>query len=260
MSIKNEKVSIVVPVYNSEEYVFRAANSVLNQTHENCEFIFIIDGATDASAAITLEALTSRIPNNNSCVKYMARSHVGVNGARNIGISAATGKYITFVDSDDWVTPHFIHNLFSVIADKPYVALGRYWIHSNGSTTPGFLLEGIDILKTPSVNFRMFNLEFLKSKSITFEDIPFSDFVFSAQAFMLSPVCNFTKSGDYHYYIRKDSLSKTSRMSFADFLAAISHLKKWAERNGLSDQFHYLFKYVCNKEWYNSILESMCLL
>ncbi|MHA6485271.1 glycosyltransferase family 2 protein [Paenibacillus sp. strain BS8-2] len=92
------KVSVIVPVYNTEKYLSECIESLLAQTLDSCEFLFINDGSRDGSLAIL-----ERYRMKDSRIRVINQENQGVSAARNAGIAAARGEYIGFVDSDDWV-------------------------------------------------------------------------------------------------------------------------------------------------------------
>lgn len=94
----NEKVSVIVPVYNIEGYLDRCIQSVLHQTYTNIELVLIDDGSTDSSGAIC-----DSYAKTDSRVLVFHQKNAGVCAARNRGIESSTGDYITFVDGDDWI-------------------------------------------------------------------------------------------------------------------------------------------------------------
>lgn len=94
--MENIKISIIVPIYNSEESLAQCIESIIHQTFSNWELILVNDGSTDNSASIC-----SKYENNN--IKIINKKNEGVSIARNIGIEYATGNYITFADSDDYL-------------------------------------------------------------------------------------------------------------------------------------------------------------
>lgn len=102
------KVSIIVPVYNVEKYLRRCLDSLNNQTLEEIEIIMVNDGSTDSSAEICKEYLK-----DNKKFKYVEQSNQGLSGARNSGIKIATGEYLGFVDSDDFVTDDMFEVLYN---------------------------------------------------------------------------------------------------------------------------------------------------
>lgn len=93
-----KKISVVVPVYNSSKYLGRCIESILGQTYRNLEIILVNDGSTDNS-----EEICKKYEELDDRVIFINRENHGVSNARNEGIKKATGSYLTFVDSDDWI-------------------------------------------------------------------------------------------------------------------------------------------------------------
>ena len=105
-----EKISVIVPVYNVEAYLERCVESILHQTYTNFELILINDGSTDSSGQIC-DQLARQYEN----IKVYHIENAGVSNARNVGIQLATGAWITFVDSDDFVTNDYLATLASAV-------------------------------------------------------------------------------------------------------------------------------------------------
>ena len=105
-----EKISVIVPVYNVEAYLERCVESILHQTYTNFELILINDGSTDSSGQIC-DDLADQYEN----IKVYHIENAGVSNARNVGIQLATGVWITFVDSDDFVTNDYLATLASAV-------------------------------------------------------------------------------------------------------------------------------------------------
>ena len=107
------KISVIVPVYNVEKYLEKCVNSLINQSYTDLEIILVDDGATDSSGAMCdeLQKLDRRI-------KVIHKVNGGLSDARNTGIEIATGDYITFLDSDDYVHPDLYQNLYRLIIEK----------------------------------------------------------------------------------------------------------------------------------------------
>ncbi len=118
-------VSIIIPVYNREDTIEKCINSLLNQTLEDIEIIIVDDGSTDSTSQICLSFDDSR-------VKYIRKENGGASSARNLGISLATGDYIGFVDSDDYVITDYVEKLYSVCKDNDVdICIFDYDIHRN---------------------------------------------------------------------------------------------------------------------------------
>ena len=105
-------ISVIVPVYRVEKYLERCVKSILSQTYKNLEVILVDDGSPDQCPAIC-DACAEK----DARVKVIHQENKGLSGARNAGIDAASGEYLAFVDSDDYVSPHFIEELYQLLQD-----------------------------------------------------------------------------------------------------------------------------------------------
>lgn len=103
-------ISIIVPVYNVEAWVGRCIDSLLAQTHTDLQILLVDDGSTDRSGEIC-----DRYAEKDSRIRVLHRSNGGVSDARNAGIAAASGDYVTLVDSDDWLHPDFVTHLWRLL-------------------------------------------------------------------------------------------------------------------------------------------------
>ncbi|MBR3116900.1 MAG: glycosyltransferase family 2 protein [Bacilli bacterium] len=109
-----EKISIIIPVYNVEKYLKKCLDSVLNQTYKNFEVICINDGSTDNSLNIL-----SKYAKKDKRIKYFSRSNKGLLYTRLDGIKKSNGKYIIFLDSDDWIDKDYVEVLYkNITIDK----------------------------------------------------------------------------------------------------------------------------------------------
>lgn len=128
-NIKNENmVSIIVPVYNCENYLLKCMHSIIAQTYTNLEIILVDDGSTDASGDICEE-----IASKDNRVTVIHKSNGGPASARNKGIDCANGSYIMFIDSDDFAMPQLVEELISVsiLQKADLVVCGYYYIDEN---------------------------------------------------------------------------------------------------------------------------------
>ena len=106
-------ITIIVPVYNAKKYLHDCIESILSQTYHNLEIILIDDGSTDGS-----EKLVNDYAKSDKRIKVVHQKNMGLSSARNTGLKHATGKYITFVDSDDRIEPNMIEDLFNALIDS----------------------------------------------------------------------------------------------------------------------------------------------
>lgn len=111
--MKSELISIVVLVYNTEQYVVKCLNSILNQTYKNIEIIVINDGSTDKSAQ-----KLNKLANKDNRIRIIDRENKGRYLSRLDGYKEAKGKYIIYVDSDDWIAKNTIEVMYNAMKES----------------------------------------------------------------------------------------------------------------------------------------------
>lgn len=126
-------ISIIVPVYNVGEYVAKCIESIVNQTYTNLEIIIVNDGSTDNSGAIC-----ERYAEKDDRIIIIHQENQGLSMARNNGIDIATGEYIGFIDSDDWIEPDMFETLYTVAVenDADISMCNFYYVHDSGYKSP----------------------------------------------------------------------------------------------------------------------------
>lgn len=113
----NPLISVIVPVYNVKHYLKKCLDSIINQSYNNLEIIIIDDGSTDGSGKIIDD-----YNNNDSRIKIVHQKNGGLSHARNVGLDMMQGEYVTFIDSDDFVTPDYVSYLFNLIKKTNFQA------------------------------------------------------------------------------------------------------------------------------------------
>ncbi|MCM1303363.1 MAG: glycosyltransferase [Lachnospiraceae bacterium] len=126
-------ISIIVPVYNTEEYLPRCVKSLQDQTYPQLEILLVDDGSTDKSGA-----LCDRLGEEDRRVRVFHKQNGGSSSARNLGIAEAKGEYLGFVDSDDHVEPDMYEKLYAAITQygAPVAQTGRDEIDPDGNRLP----------------------------------------------------------------------------------------------------------------------------
>lgn len=126
-------ISVIVPVYNVEQYLARCVDSVRNQSYRNIEIILVDDGSPDRCPELCEEFRQQDLR-----VKVVHKENGGLGFARNSGLDAATGTYVVFIDSDDWISPDHVENLYreAVRVNADAVIGSHTKITSNGTVTP----------------------------------------------------------------------------------------------------------------------------
>lgn len=110
--MKEPKVSVIIPIYNVENYLVKCMESVQNQTFDDIEIIAVNDGSTDGS-----RRLLDEMKLKDDRIIIVDKKNEGLSSARNVGIDIAKGEYIAFIDSDDWVDKEYIKRMYDVCVD-----------------------------------------------------------------------------------------------------------------------------------------------
>ena len=135
-------ISVIVPVYNVERYLKRCVDSIINQTYSDLEIILVDDGSTDSSGY-----LCDEIKKTNTRIKVIHKANGGLSSARNAGLEIATGSYIGFVDSDDWIATDMYESLIVAIkeTESDVAITGINRIYDNGYCKKQFIKEKTEI-------------------------------------------------------------------------------------------------------------------
>lgn len=115
--MKKPLISIIVPIYNSEPYLERCVDSIINQTYSNIEIILVNDGSTDGSSQIC-----ERYATIDERIKVVHKVNGGQSSARNLGLDVCSGDFIGFVDSDDWISDNMYASLLSHCENRKNIA------------------------------------------------------------------------------------------------------------------------------------------
>lgn len=140
------EISVIVPVYNKEKYISRMLGDISNQSFEDFECIIVDDGSTDSSGEICDEFAAK---DKRFCVQHVPNG--GVSRARNIGLTRATGQYVTFIDADDHIEPDYLMQLYTDIessrADMVVAGLEKFWEDGHPPFTTEVPYDGVRSIK-----------------------------------------------------------------------------------------------------------------
>lgn len=109
----SDLITVIIPVYNVSDYISRTINSVLCQTYKDWELILVDDGSTDDSGDIC-EAYSA----TDERIKVIHQKNGGVSSARNMGIELSSGKYIAFIDGDDYISEYYFETLYNMLVNN----------------------------------------------------------------------------------------------------------------------------------------------
>ena len=214
------QISIIVPVYNVEQYLDRCLESLVCQTFSNIEIILIDDGSTDGSGSIC-----DRYSEKDRRIKAIHQNNKGLSGARNEGLAHIKGKYVMFVDSDDYVDKDFCRIPYEIAEDysadlvlfhDQIVSENDINVINKFETKKGVIgkQDTIDLmLKTVNVSVCVWNKLYksdLFSNVLFPEDTIFEDNGVTYKSILKANKIYYTDYVLYHYCLRKDSLSQKS--------------------------------------------------
>lgn len=120
-----KRYSIIIPVYNCQDYIGRCIESIINQKYKNYEIILIDDGSSDNSGTICDE-----YAKDNKQIKVIHKKNEGVSAARNDGLNQVSGKYICFLDSDDYIDKNYFDTIDKIIEKHNEVELINFGFYS----------------------------------------------------------------------------------------------------------------------------------
>lgn len=241
MRTMNRRLSIVVPIFNKEQYLDKCIASLVNQTYKDIEIILVDDGSKDRTKDICLKWV-----NIYESVAYYYQTNRGVSSARNYGISVANGKYICFVDADDYVECNFAEELIKHMSETVKMCyLGQYVCFNkerefpsiriedgeykyddlckkicDDGTVHGFLLE--------SSCCCCYELEIIQKDNIRFnERVRYhEDGLFNVIYFYMANASVYINYNERLYCYNKNVMSVTSRVDCATYKESIRYILK----------------------------------
>lgn len=203
------KISVVIPVYGVEKYIRQCLESIINQTYKNLEIIVVNDGTKDNSMKIVEEYLSDKR------IKIINKENGGLASARNRGIEEATGEYISFIDSDDWIELDSYEELIKTIKDEDIIVFdfckfdeATQKIKRKSTTIEEFKKNVTQNRKYLLLEYcneswnKMYKLDFLKKYNLKFNNMLYENVFWKFETFLqaekikvIDKVCYFYRSG-----------------------------------------------------------------
>ena len=271
--MENELISVIVPIYNVENYLRMCLDSIQNQTYTNFECLLINDGSPDNSAEICREYVAK-----DSRFRYFEKENGGLSSARNYGIERAEGAFITFVDSDDWLEA----NALEIFSEKQNqydadIVVSSYCLYDEERETYLFftygeeydkvysskeLLEMLPILEGQTLSFHtscwiLFKKDLFKHISFPVGKLN-EDIATNYKCYIQAEKIVYTHKNTYCYRLRNTSISHesfTEKMMRDDHDARIARIALLALKG--YDISHYLTQHKQYlKAWHRMALEN----
>ena len=233
-------ISIVVPVYNVEKYIHECLESILNQSYKNIEVIIVNDGTLDNSIAKIEDLLKDKR------TRLISQVNQGLSAARNTGIKAALGEYISFIDSDDKVKSSFIETLYDKANETNADIVRGSFRNFDGNIPEGWITDfnispsrGTEALRyflNNNVSFvvwsSLYRTTFLRENRLEFtEGILLEDGDFTTRSYINASVVATSDAPNYYYRVRPGSIltsNNAQRMSQSES-KVIQNFINWYE-------------------------------
>lgn len=242
----SSKVSIIVPVYNVENYLAKCLDSLVSQSLQNIEILVINDGSKDHSEQI-IQQYAQKFPDK---IRAFSKENGGLSDARNFGLDRVTGDYIGFVDSDDYVTKNMFEEML-YLANKhqaKMVICNIQKVDQNGKITQKLtqipnMPERIDLKNNFSVFAdisyfacnKLFKKELFKQKRFK-KEVHFEDIQLIPQLLLECETLAQTQNFHYQYLERTDSITKTHTEKGLDILKAVEDVEQIFKNSVYADR------------------------
>ena len=220
-------VSIIIPVYNSEKYISKCLDSLINQTYKDYELLIVNDGSTDNSQNIINE-YKNKYP---EIIVLKEQENLGVAVTRNNAIEEAKGKYIMFIDNDDFVDKDYVETFVKEIEKNDYdVILGGY----RRPNKEGKIVKELKLPQEDWAKFmifapwaRIYKREYLIKNDIKFLHINIGeDVFFNIQAMLISDKIKIIDYIGYNWFYNEQSVSNTKQKNINNLQIDTSNFVK----------------------------------
>lgn len=254
------QVSIIVPVYNTSKYLRRCADNLVGQSLTDIEIIFINDGSTDDSLEI-LEEYKRAYPDK---VKVVSKKNGGQATARNLGITLATGDYIAFADSDDFVEEDMFKTMYesAIKNDADYVECYFHFIEDKNGDYKELKTRGEvrahkdnkDMFINPQVSpwNKLYKASILKENNIKFpEGLIYEDTAFFIKTIPFIKTSNYVSDPFVHYFLRvgstMNSKSLKAQQKTGDIILVLKDIIDFYKDNGFYEEYKKELEYFISK-------------
>lgn len=235
------KVSVIVPVYNVEKYLNKCIDSLINQSLKDIEIIIVNDSSPDNCQAI-IDTYQKNYPN---LIKSFIKENGGQGSARNYGLDYASGEYISFVDSDDWLDLDMLEKMYNLaIKDNSDIVICDMMDYYEDGSKKFFNCTQYDSVYkvTPSACNKIFKREIINNIRFL-NGLWYEDFNFTTKILLNNPKISTISNLYYNCHSRKVStMNNNNAIKNLDIITIIEDLKDYAYKNNLFND--NLFEYL----------------
>lgn len=236
------KVSVIIPVYNTEDYLKECIESLVNQTLREIEILIVNDGSTDSSLEIMKE-FKNKYPN---IIKIFDKVNGGQASARNYALPFAQGEYLGFVDSDDWVDSTMYEEMYEKAEKEDAdIVICDMVDHFPDRTVcyPSSRFEN-KFKVTPSACNKLFKRSLVK-EDVFPVGLWYEDFEFTTMQLMKTDCISVIHKGLYHCHCREVStMYNNNSKKNQDILVVLEHLVEYVEKNGWYEKYKNVLEYL----------------
>lgn len=240
------KISIIIPVYNSEKFIDRCLTSILNQTYKDYEIILINDGSTDSSLQIL-----RKYEKNYDFVKVYSQKNHGISYTRNKGIDKAKGEYIIFIDNDDWIDKDYLEKYINYIEENNFdIVCGGYKRTTNTDVLFEKNITSLDdVYKYLAPWAKIYKKSIIKDNNIKFLDFSIGEDVYF-NILYYDKIKNFgiINYNGYNWYNNEDSFSNSIQKK--ELISPLYLLDQIYNNINEKNKFEFFFIFYVN--WYLS--------
>ncbi len=256
------KVSVIVPVYNVSMYIDDCLSSLVTQTLKEIEIIVVNDGSTDNSQEI-IDVYTKAYPN----VKCFQKTNSGLSDTRNYGLQYATGEYIGFVDSDDYIDKDMFLKMYEKAKSKNFdiVACDVNYVYPDKQFTVDCNIkeDTTDIKKVmvnifPAACTKIFKRELFSNKVLFKSGVWFEDVEFIHRILPYVKSIGVVHESLYQYIQREKSITNTVSPKIYDYISNFNGIVAFYKERGLFDEYKKELEYAYVRYLYATFVKS-CL-
>lgn len=254
------KVSVIVPVYNVEQYLDKCLNTLVNQTLEDIEFVVVNDGATDNSKNIILD-YKEKYPNK---IVYVEKENGGLSDARNYGMPYTKGDYIAFLDSDDYVELDMYEKLYNkaIETDADMVECDFYWEYPNKKVHDqnAIYKNESDMYSRPRVVAwnKLYKRDVLLNSGILFpKGLRYEDVEFCYKMLPQLKKIELVSEPLVHYIQRDNSITSVQNEKTKDIFYILDNILAYYKQKGLYEKYEQELEYMHTRILLSSSLKRM---
>ncbi len=245
-----QDLSIIVPIYNVEKYLSRCVESLLNQTLENIQIILVNDGSTDNSGKIA-KVYAEKNPDK---ILYLEKENGGLSDARNYGMPFATGKYIAFLDSDDYIEKNAYEEMYSKACEGnyDYVESDFIWEYPNKRKIDKMVnyrnkKEMLTNVRVVAWN-KLIKREIIEKNKLQFpKGLRYEDVEFTYKLIPHLKSMGYVDKAFVHYIQRENSIANVQNERTAEIFTILDNVIEYYKDNGLYEEYKEELEYMITR-------------